>query len=118
WIQKQFSASTHAFDLTSQKWQKLPDLPTPLATAGGAIVGGRLYVIGGYTGVAVSRKIYVLEFLRGKYAWKDAGEFPYPRVYPRAAAIGNMLYVVGGTTEFERRDPSGTCCSSKTANRT
>src|SRR5215468_828992 len=58
WIKKQFSASTHAFDPASQKWEKLSDLPTPLACAGYAVIAGRLFVLGGFTGATVNRKIF------------------------------------------------------------
>jgi len=118
WIQKQFAVSTHAFDLATQKWEKLPDLPVPLACAAGAVVDGRLFVLGGYTGTAVNRRIYVLEAKKSTYAWHVFGDFPFDRVYPRAAAFGSVLYVVGGTTKFEPRDPTGTCCTSKTAKQT
>ncbi len=118
WIKKQFSASTHAFDPASATWEKLPDLPVPLACAASAVAGGKLFVVGGFTGTAVSRKTYVLEFVKGKFAWKEFGDFPFDRVYPRAASIGGLLYLVGGTTRFEPRDPTGTCCTSKTATRT
>ena len=118
WIKKYFSASTHAFDPESQTWEKLPDLPVPLGCAGGAVVGGKLYVVGGYTGSEVNRKIFVLEKQPQGYVWKVAGEFPFDRVYPRVVAVGSSLYALGGTTQFEPRDPTGTCCSSKTATRT
>jgi N-acetylneuraminic acid mutarotase len=118
WIQKQFSSSTHAFDPTSQTWTKLPDLPVPLACAGSAVVGGKLFVLGGFTGAQVNRRIFVLETKNGKWSWTEFGEFPYDRVYVRAAAAGALLYAVGGTTKFEPRDPTGTCCTSKTATRT
>lgn len=117
WIKKHFSPSTHAFDPAKQTWEKLPDLPVPLGTAGGAVIGDKLYVVGGYTGSAVNRRIFVLEKRQGVYAWKDAGEFPFDRVYPRVVASGSLLYAVGGTKQFEPRDPTGTCCSSKTATR-
>ncbi len=118
WIKKHFSPSTHAFDPESQTWEKLPDLPVPLGCAGAAVIGGKLYVVGGYTGRQVNRRIFVLEKRPGGYAWKDSGEFPFDRVYPRVVAVGSSLYAVGGTTQFEPRDPTGTCCSSKTATRT
>jgi serine/threonine-protein kinase PknK len=118
WIKKQFSPSTHAFNLASKTWEKLPDLPVPLACAGSAVVGDKLFVVGGFTGQQVNRKIFVLESRQGKYTWKEFGEAPFDRVYPRAASAGNLLYVVGGTTQFEPRDPTGTCCTSKTATRT
>ena len=97
WIRKQFAVSTHAFDLATQKWEKLSDLPVPLACAAGAVVDGRLFVLGGFTGTAVNRKIYVLEAKNSTYAWRVYGDFPFDRVYPRAAAFGSVLYVVGGT---------------------
>lgn len=118
WIKKQFSASTHSFDLTKQKWEKLPDLPVPLACAAGAIINGKLFLVGGFTGAEVNRKIYVLEEKQGKYNWSGFGDFPFDRVYPRAVASGSTLYVVGGTTKFEPRDPTGTCCTSMTSTRT
>src|SRR5208337_4815573 len=73
WIKKHFSASTHAFDPESQTWEKLPDLPVPLGCAGGAVIGGKLFVVGGFTGSEVNRKIYVLEKRQSVYAWKEAG---------------------------------------------
>ena len=118
WIQKQFSASTHAFDPRSQTWEQLPAMPFPLANAASAVVDGALFVTGGFTGSKVNRKILVLEKRNSGYAWKEFGEFPFDRVYPRAVAIGKLLYVVGGTLKFEPRDPTGTCCTSKTATRT
>jgi N-acetylneuraminic acid mutarotase len=117
WIKKHFSASTHAFDPESQTWEKLADLPVPLGCAGAATIGARLFVVGGFTGSQVNRRIFVLERQQGAYAWKDAGEFPFDRVYPRVVSVGSLLYMLGGTMQFEPRDPTGTCCSSKTATR-
>jgi N-acetylneuraminic acid mutarotase len=117
WIRKHFTPSTHAFNPESQTWEKLPDLPVPLGCAGGAVVRNRLFVIGGYTGSEVNRKIFVLEKTTGGFFWRSIGEVPFNRVYPRVVAAGASLYAVGGTTEFEPRDPTGTCCSSKTATR-
>jgi N-acetylneuraminic acid mutarotase len=117
WIKKQFSSSVHSFDPRSGTWTKLPDLPIPLGCATAAVVGNRLFVLGGYTGSQVNRKIYTLESQHRQYSWKEFGEFPFDRVYPRAVSVGKMLFVVGGTEQFEPRDPTGTCCSSKTAKR-
>jgi N-acetylneuraminic acid mutarotase len=118
WIQKQFSASTHAFDPHSQAWEQLPPMPFPLACAASAVVDGKLFVMGGFTGTSANRKVLVLEKHNSSYTWKEFGDFPYDRVYPRAAAVGKLLYVIGGLQKFEPRDPTGTCCTSKTATRT
>ena len=118
WIQKQFSRSTHAYDPVSKTWEKLPDLPIPLGLAGGAVIGDKLFILGGFTGTKVNRQIFVLEKQQGRYVWKIFGELPFDRVYPRAVAVGSSLYLVGGTTKFEPRDPTGTCCTCKNATRT
>jgi N-acetylneuraminic acid mutarotase len=117
WIRKHFTASVHAFDPRTQTWQKLPDLPVPLGCAGAAVAGGKLYIIGGFTGSKVNRKIFVLEKRQADYVWSDVGEVPFDRVYPRVVAVGAALYLLGGTRRFEPRDPTGTCCASGTATR-
>jgi N-acetylneuraminic acid mutarotase len=118
WLQKQFSSSTDAFDPKTQMWEKLADLPVPLGLSSATVIDGKMFVAGGFTGTAVNRQVFVLEKRHGKYAWTVFGEFPFDRVYPRALGVGSSLYLVGGTTKFEPRDPTGTCCTSKTATRT
>src|SRR5271166_5916660 len=100
WVQKQFSASTHAFDPVAQTWEQLPPMPFPVACAASAAVDGKLFVVGGFTGTQLNRKILVLERTNGHFAWKEFGEFPFDRVYPRAVAVGKLLYVIGGTQKF------------------
>ena len=115
WVKKHFSPSTHAFDPITQVWEKLPDLPTPLGYAASAVVGNKLFVLGGYTGTEVSRKIYTLARTPSGYAWKDFGVLPVDRVFAGAVSVGRRIYLLGGTTQFEPLDPTGTCCTSKTA---
>lgn len=115
WIKKHFSASTHAFDPLSQTWEKLPDLPTPLACAGYAVIGNTLFVLGGYTGTQVNRKIYTLAKTPRGYSWNHFGDLPVDRLFAVAASVGTRIYLLGGTTQFEPLDPTGTCCTSKTA---
>ena len=115
WVKKHFSASTHAFDPITQVWEKLPDLPTPLANAASVEVGNTLFVLGGYTGTEVSRRIYTLAKTPSGYAWKDFGALPVDRLFAGAVSVGKRLYLLGGTTQFEPLDPMGTCCTSKSA---
>jgi hypothetical protein len=115
WIKKQFSASTHAFDPVSQVWEKLPDLPTPLACAASAVIENKLFVLGGYTGTEVSREIYTLAKHPGGYTWTEFGTLPFDRIFARAVSVGRRIYLLGGTTQFEPLDPTGTCCTSRTA---
>jgi len=115
WVKKHYSANTHAFDPITQVWEKLPDLPTPLAGAASVEIGNTLFVLGGYTGTKSSRKIYTLAKTPGGYAWKDSGALPADRLFAAAVSVGKRLFLLGGTTRFEPLDPAGSCCASKTA---
>jgi Kelch motif protein len=115
WVKKHYSASTHAFDPITQVWQKLPDLPTPLAGAASVEIGNSLLVLGGYTGTKVSRKMYTLAKTLNGYAWIDSGALPVDRLFAGAVSVGKRLFLLGGTTRFEPLDPAGSCCASKTA---
>jgi len=118
WTKKLYSASTHAFDPTSQHWEKLPDLPVPLGYPASAVVGGRLFVLGGYTGSTVNHQIFALQKTGGQYAWRVSGSIKADRIFAPAVSVGRVIYVVGGTTAFEAFDAAGTCCASNTATST
>jgi N-acetylneuraminic acid mutarotase len=118
WIKKHFSASTHSFDPVKQTWDRLPDIPTTLGGMASAVVGGKLFVLGGFTGTAINQKIYTLERTRDGYAWKILGNMPVDRVFAMAASVGRFLYLLGGAAQFEPMDAAGTCCTSKTATST
>ena len=115
WTKKIFSASTHAFDPITQVWEKLPDLPTPLGYSASVVIGNKLFVLGGYTGTEVSRKIYTLAKTPSGYAWKDFGVLPVDRVFAGAVSVGRRIYLLGGAAQFEPLDSAGTCCTSRTA---
>jgi N-acetylneuraminic acid mutarotase len=118
WIKKEFSASTHAFDPKSNTWERLPDAPIPFGYAASATVDNQLYVIGGYTGREVNRKVFALKKGKGGYAWTAVGPLPADRLFSGCESVGSSIYLVGGTTEFEPFDLSGTCCTSRTATNT
>ncbi|MGH9343056.1 MAG: Kelch repeat-containing protein [Terriglobia bacterium] len=118
WTKKLYSASTDAFDPISQRWEKLPDLPVPLGYPASTVVGGKLFVLGGYTGLQVNRKIFVLKKSDGRYSWSVLRERGPGRIFASAVSWGKAIYLVGGTTSFEAYDAAGTCCTSKTATST
>ena len=115
WTQKIFSATTHAFDPATGKWERLPDAPLPFGYAAFATVNNKLYVMGGYTGREVNSAIFALEKKGDAYVWTSVGKMPADRVHARAVSVGNSIYLLGGTTQFEPYDDTGTCCTSKTA---
>ena len=115
WTKKQFTSSTHAFDPSKQSWEKLPDAPVPLGYGASTVVGGKLFVLGGYNGSAVNRKIFTLEYVKGKYSWRTFGDMPGDRVFAEAVNVKNSIYLLGGLTQFEPVDSAGSCCTSSTA---
>lgn len=118
WTRKIYSSATHSFDPRTQQWTKLPDEPMPLAYSAYTTVGNQLFVIGGYTGRAMNRNIYMLAKNGSRYAWSVVGEIPADRVFAQAVQVGASIYLVGGSTQFEPYDAIGTCCTTKTATNT
>lgn len=118
WIKKFFSATTQAFNPSTQQWENMPDLPVPLGYPASVVIGNRLYVMGGYTGHEVNRKIFVLERSGGRYSWSTLREKSPARIFASAVSRGSLIYLVGGTRLFEAFDAAGTCCTSNTATKT
>ena len=115
WTQKIFSASTHAFDPDTEKWERLPDAPFPFGYAAYTVVENRLYVLGGFDGRQESRKILRLSRKGDGYLWEVFGELPETRLFGWAGSSGASLFLLGGVERFEPTDETGTCCTSKTA---
>jgi N-acetylneuraminic acid mutarotase len=102
------SALTHAtrraFALRpgDRSWTELRRMPVSRAAGGAAVVGGRLYVVGGTYGVtpALARRSFVLNLATGR--WSALPGVPQPREHLGAAALGGRVYVLGGRTAAER----------------
>jgi N-acetylneuraminic acid mutarotase len=118
WTKKRYSASTHAFDPASQHWERLPDLPIGLGYAASTVVDNKLFVLGGYTGSSVNRKIFTLGKVGTRYVWSVLGEMSADRIFASAVSVKRLIYLVGGTTSFEAYDAAGTCCTTNTVTNT
>ena len=114
WTKKRYSSSTHAFDPVSRRWERLPDLPIGLGYAASTVVDGKLFVLGGYTGNNISRKIFTLSKVGSRYSWSVFGEMSTDRVFASAVRVKRKIYLVGGATSFEAFDAAGTCCATNT----
>jgi N-acetylneuraminic acid mutarotase len=114
WTKKRYSSSTHAFDPMSQRWERLPDLPIALGYAASTVVDNKLFVLGGYTGDSINRKIFTLGKSGGRYSWSVFGEMSADRVFASAINVKRRIYLVGGATSFEAFDAAGTCCATNT----
>ncbi|MGF1582680.1 MAG: PQQ-binding-like beta-propeller repeat protein [Gemmataceae bacterium] len=95
-------ASCACFDPQTNKWSSLPDMPTGRSSHEAVVLGGKIYVVGGWAMNGPSRlkrqwfdKAYVLDLSKKKLAWETI-EQPFERRALAAAGYQNKLYVIGG----------------------
>ena len=72
-------------------------LPRPRRAFGGAIVGGKAYLVGGMgPDFSLHEGVDVYDFATGE--WAEAPAPSAPRINPHLIALGGKLYLIGGTT--------------------
>lgn len=97
-------ASARCFDLESGHWSNLPDAPEARSSLGGAIIGSRLYLAGGWTLSGDTKKgVFASTLLSIDLAHPEQGWQTMPAPFQRravgVAAVGRQLIVVGGLNE-------------------
>lgn len=75
------------------RWRALPRPPEPRAAAAAAVVGSKLYVVGGVGPNGLARRMLVFDLVRGR--WSTAPG-PEPREHLAATAVAGMVVAVGG----------------------
>ncbi|WP_326980976.1 T9SS type A sorting domain-containing protein [Chryseobacterium sp. MYb264] len=87
-----FSNRFQYYDIASDTWNPLPDMPTARETKG-KIVNDKLYVIGGFNGTS-SRLINVFDL--NKNIWTDQYTMPAAISGHSLAVSGNKIFIAGG----------------------
>jgi hypothetical protein len=82
-------------DLRTRAARRVASLGEPLSDLGAAVVGGRIYLVGGYTGTRYATA--VLRFRPGK-APAVVARLPIGLRYAGVTALGGRIYVAGGLT--------------------
>ena len=108
------------YDPSSDSWSTLAPMPTARSSPGAAVIGGRLYVAGGFDG---GPSLTTLEaYDPGSDSWDDTlAPMPAGRGNPAVAAFGGQLFVFGGdsggsgTTTVYVYDPSTDTWATKPA---
>ena len=90
------SARVDAYSPASNRWRRLPDLPSGVHHAMAASSGGKLYVVGGYGGPLGAGTRVRTAFVLERGGWRSLPRLPEPRAAGGAAVLGRRLYVVGG----------------------
>lgn len=85
-----------------------PPLPQPLANLGGAVVGAKLYIVGGQNdGEPSTRQGYVLDLEQPGEGWQPIPDLPGPgRMLAQVFAIDQSLYIVGGRDQVPNELPT------------
>jgi hypothetical protein len=89
-----FSNAIQRIDLATGRVRIIGHLPTPLAHAMAATVGGRIYLLGGTAPGGASDRILRLE--PASEPMVAAGRLPAPRTDPAVATAGRTVYLLGG----------------------
>jgi N-acetylneuraminic acid mutarotase len=95
-------ANVFAYDPATDRWSPWTPMPTPRGGAHAAEVGGRIFVIGGYTtsahprGAAGSDMGSTEAYDPASDTWTIRQSMPTPRNHHATGAIGDKVYVAGG----------------------
>lgn len=92
------SAQVDFYDPGADRWSPGPRLPVPLHHAAAGVLGDRLYVVGGYTGMAGGwRPVADVHSLGpGETQWRPEPPLAGPRGALAVASLGSALVAVGG----------------------
>lgn len=89
--------TTSEFDLETQRWQLLADLPTARTGLAVTAYENQIYVIGGETKREISGFVERFDALTN--TWEHLADKPVPVKDIGAVVIGGMIYVPGGQLE-------------------
>jgi N-acetylneuraminic acid mutarotase len=89
-----FSTLVQQVNIRTRSARVVGHLPTPLAHAMGALIGGRLLVMGGSTPAGPSAAILRFDPARGRVF--RVGQLPHPLTDAAVATVGDSAYLLGG----------------------
>jgi non-specific serine/threonine protein kinase len=87
------SPLARAFVLEEGRWRELRPMPAPRAAGGAAVVGGKLYVVGGVGPNGLARRAFVYDIARNRWASVTG---PAPREHLAVTLVRGRIYAVAG----------------------
>jgi serine/threonine protein kinase len=88
------SAALERYDPASDSWKQLPDMPTARGGLGAAIVGGRLFAVGGESPTRALGAVESYDI--GRETWSSAPSMRTPRHGIVVEPIDRSVYAFGG----------------------
>jgi N-acetylneuraminic acid mutarotase len=101
------------YDPTTRRWSTMPSAPIPRAAAGAAVLGHRLYVVGGRNDASTAlSSLAIFDFDTER--WSLGPSLRHPREHLAAVAAGGAVWALGGrvlgvgNSDVERYRPGAT----------
>lgn len=91
-------SSSDAYDPATERWTRLAPMPTARRDAAAAVLGGKIYVVGGEDGARMGLSTVEIYDPAGG-TWTTAPSLPEPRIFAAAAALSGRLYIFGGSPD-------------------
>ena len=96
---------TAVFDPETREWTRGTPMPVAVWAGASAVLGDRLFVIGGEIDDEVTEQVWF--YTPESDAWQRAPDLPRPRTGAAACSVGGKLWVMGGWVQgdedWERR---------------
>lgn len=91
--------TVEVYDPPTNEWRNVTPLPIAVHHPAAAVVDGRLFVVGGYTGGRVRWTPLgtVFEYDPSLNSWRGRAAMPTPRGALAVAAVGGRIYALGGS---------------------
>jgi N-acetylneuraminic acid mutarotase len=100
-------ASASRYDPLARTWEELPALPEPRSSHDVAVIGEKLYVVGGWglAGDLVTwhQTAWVMDLAETPLAWKAAPAPPFERRALALAVVDGKLWALGGMDSTEEK---------------
>jgi RNA polymerase sigma factor (sigma-70 family) len=96
--------TVESYDPTTNTWSELAEMPSPRGGLGVAVVRGKLYAIGGATGLGDGFTGVVEMYDPTTDTWSPKADMPSPRHGMGVAVVGDSIYCFGGVNDVNNND--------------
>ncbi len=90
-------AAVEAYDPRTNRWRRLPDLPSARGGTGAAAIAGRIVSVGGESPQGTERTVWALRPSAGQ--WVRLADLPTPRHGLGVVALGGRVWAIAGGPE-------------------
>jgi N-acetylneuraminic acid mutarotase len=86
-----------AYDVGTNQWRRVADLPAARNHVGAAALGGLVYSVGGFAGIGFTPTRDVYRYGPGAEEWETVAPLPTARGALAVATLGGALHAIGGS---------------------